>query len=38
MTTSPNPQELFSNIREARLQINRLKNEAEALQSDPYSI
>lgn len=37
MTSTPNPADLFNNIREARLQINRLKNEAEVLESDPFS-
>ena len=37
MTATPNPIDLFNNIREARNQINRLKNEAEVLEADPFS-
>lgn len=29
--------ELFQNIKEARLQLNKLKQEASALSADPYS-
>lgn len=32
-----NPLELFANIRDARQHISRLKNEAHALEADPFS-